>query len=208
MHATADGVVIAFHDDRLDRVTDATGVIGELPWVQVSQARIGGREPIPTLAAVLDAFPTLNLNIDLKADSVVEPALEVIAAAGAQRRVCLGSFDERRIRRAYALSGGRVATAHSKIGTLAVKLSPASWLARALAGPGVALQIPEVHDGLRILTPALLRHAHALDKDVHVWTVDDAADMHRLLDLGVDGIVSDRPDVLRDVLIERGEWAG
>ena len=206
VHATVDGVVVAFHDDRLDRVTDATGAVADLPWALVSQARIGGREPVPSLADVLAAFPDLDLNIDLKSDAVVEPALAAITAAGAERRVCLGSFDERRIRRAYALSDGGIATSHSRYGTIAVKLSPWSWLARALAGPGVALQIPEVHGGIRILTPGLIAHAHALDKDVHVWTIDDADDMHRLFDLGVDGIVSDRPDVLRDVLIERGVW--
>jgi glycerophosphoryl diester phosphodiesterase len=206
VHATADGVAVAFHDSRLDRVTDAAGAIGDLPWAAVSQARIGGREPIPTLAATLEAFPELNLNIDLKSDAVVEPALRAIQAAGAERRVCLGSFDERRIRRAHRLAGGRIAVSYSTVGTLAVKIARPVGLARVLAGPGVALQIPETFRGVNVLTERLVGRAHAIGKDVHVWTIDDAGDMERLLDLGVDGIVSDRPDVLRDVLIARGAW--
>jgi glycerophosphoryl diester phosphodiesterase len=206
VHATSDGVAVAFHDDRLDRITDAVGAIGELAWAQVSQARIGGREPIPTLAATLETFPTLNLNIDLKSDAVVEPAMAAIRAAGAERRVCLGSFDERRIRRAYKLADGRIAVSHSTLGTLAVKLVRPVAVARALAGPGVALQIPETFRGVRILTARLVERAHALGNDVHVWTIDDADDMNRLLDLGVDGIITDRPDVLRDVLVARGAW--
>lgn len=206
VHATSDGVAVAFHDDRLDRVTDAVGALGDLAWAQVSAARIGGREPIPTLAGILETFPTLNFNIDLKSDAVVAPALAAIQAAGAQRRVCLGSFDERRIRRAYKLSEGRIAVSHSTFGTLAVKLLRPAAIARALAGPGVALQVPETFRGVRIVTARLVERAHALGNDVHVWTVDDADDMTRLLDLGVDGIVTDRPDVLRDVLAARGAW--
>lgn len=206
VHATADGIAVAFHDDRLDRVTDAVGAIGELAWAQVSEARIGGREPIPTLAETLESFPTLNLNIDLKSDAVVEPALAAIRAAGAERRVCLGSFDESRIRRAYKLSDGRIAVAHSTLGTLAVKVLRPTMIARRLAGPGVALQIPETFRGIRILTARLVERAHALGNDVHVWTIDEPEDMRRLLDLGVDGIVTDRPEVLRDVLIARGGW--
>jgi len=207
VHATSDGVAVAFHDDRLDRVTDAVGAIGDLTWAQVARARIGGREPIPTLAETLDMFPTLNLNIDLKSDAVVEPALAAIRAAGAERRVCLGSFDERRIRRAHRLAGGRIAVSHSTWGTLAVKLLRPAVIARAVAGPGVALQLPETFRRARIVTPGLIERAHTLDIDVHVWTIDDADDMVRLLDLGVDGIVTDRPDVLRDVLVARGAWA-
>lgn len=206
VHATSDGIAVAFHDDRLDRVADAVGAIGELRWAQVSEARIGGREPIPTLAETLATFPTLNLNIDLKSDAVVEPALAAIRAAGAERRVCLGSFDERRIRRAYKLADGRIAVSHSTFGTLAVKLLRPAAIARALAGPGVALQIPETFRGTRIVTARLVERAHALGNDVHVWTIDDAEEMSRLLDLGVDGIVTDRPDILRDVLVARGAW--
>jgi glycerophosphoryl diester phosphodiesterase len=75
-----------------------------------------------------------------------------------------------------------------------------------LNSPGACLQIPEVYGRIRVLTPRLLRRAHALGKQVHVWTVDDPADMHRLLDAGVDGLITDRTDILRDVLIDRGQW--
>lgn len=208
VHATADGMVIAFHDDRLGRVTDGEGLIAALPWSQVRRVRVGGREPIPTLADLLERFPTACFNIDLKHDLAVEPTLRIIDEFGAHRRVCLGSFNERRIRRAHRLSRGRIATSHSVLGSLAVKLLPAAGPTALIAGPGVALQVPISYRRRRIVDSALVGRAHRLGKHVHVWTIDDPAQMRRLLDLGVDGIVTDRPDLLRQVLVERGEWVG
>jgi len=200
VHATADGVPVAFHDSRLDRITDGTGLIGQRTLNELSFVRIGGRQPIPTLAEVLTTFPDTFVNIDLKSDAVVLPALAVIRAAGAEDRVCIGSFNERRLRRAVRASGGRIANAHSVFGTLAVKLRDPTPLARRLPGPGQALQVPETVRGVRVVTARFVRKAHALGKHVHVWTVDDPATMTRLLDLGVDGIVTDRPDLALEVV--------
>lgn len=210
VHATADGTVVAFHDPRLDRVTDASGAIADLPWSVVSQARIGGTEPAPTLDELLETFPDTRFNIDIKADTALEPTLEVITRHGALDRVCVGSFSERRVRAARRLAGPRLATAAGQVGTGALRLAP-GMMSRLLHTPAPVLQIPLMHTvaGRRVtlVTPALLGVVHRLGKQVHVWfdTGHDETpqEMHRLLDLGVDGLVVDRIDVLREVLLAR-----
>ncbi|ADB32652.1 glycerophosphoryl diester phosphodiesterase [Kribbella flavida DSM 17836] len=202
LHATRDGVVVAFHDHRLDRVTDRTGVIAELPWSEVRKARINGHEPIPLLTDVLEQFPGVRLNLDVKADNGVGPAAAVLRDTGTVDRVCVSSFSQARVRRIRRELGPRLATGFGQQEIARLRFAPFR-----LDSPGACLQIPEVYGRIRVLTPGLLRRAHALGKQVHVWTVDDPAAMHRLLDAGVDGIITDRTDVLRDVLLARGQWS-
>ena len=99
LHATSDGVVIAFHDSKLDRVTDRTGVVAELPWSEVSKARINGHEPIPRLDELLEHFPDIRFNLDIKAENGLKPAAGVLRAANAIDRVCVSSFSQSRVRR-------------------------------------------------------------------------------------------------------------
>ncbi|WP_432950685.1 glycerophosphodiester phosphodiesterase [Kribbella sp. CA-253562] len=202
LHATSDGKVVAFHDHRLDRVTDRSGTIAQLPWSEVSKARINGHEPIPLLTDVLEEFPQAKLNLDIKADNGVGPAADVLRAAGAIDRVCVSSFSQARVQRIRRELGPRLATGFGQNEIARLRFAPFR-----LSSPGACLQIPEVYGRIRVLTPGLLRRAHALGKQVHVWTVDDPARMHRLLDAGVDGIITDRTDLLRDVLVERGQWS-
>lgn len=203
LHATSDGVVVAFHDHRLDRVTDASGVIAELPWSEVSKARINGHEPIPLLSEVLDAWPDVRLNLDIKADNGVGPAAELLQKLNAVDRVCVSSFSQARVRRIRRLLGERLATGFGRDEIVRLRFAPF----RPVRPGGACVQIPEVYGRLKVLTPGLLRRAHAAGRQVHVWTVDDPAAMHRLLDDGVDGLITDRTDLLRDVLIERGQWS-
>lgn len=211
VHATADGVLVAFHDEHLDRVSDIRGAIASLPWSVVRQARIGGREPIPTLAQLLESFPGARFNIDIKAPGAIEPLWRLICDMGAEDRVCIGSFSDRRLARFRRLSGGRVATSAGPTDVAATRLLPRR-LTALLRSPAVALQIPVSQPlprssrELTVVTPGLLRRAHQAGKQVHVWTIDDADEMRRLLDLGVDGIVTDRPDILKDVLVSRNQW--
>src|SRR3990170_5017497 len=88
VHVTSDGELLAFHDDRLDRVTDATGLIAALPWATVQRARVDGREPIPRFEDLLGAFPEARVNVDPKHDAAVEPLAEVLRRTGAAGRVC------------------------------------------------------------------------------------------------------------------------
>lgn len=207
VHLTRDGVLLAFHDDVLDRVSDTSGAVLELDLADVRRARIGGREEIPTFAALLDAFPGARFNVDIKADGAIAPLAELATSEELAGRMLVGSFSVRRTRLFRRLTGGRVPTAAHPLEVLAFRFSPtagvAGWLTRRRCA---ALQIPVRRGPLRLLTPGLLRRAHANGVAVHVWTVDDPAEMHALLDLGVDGLFTDRTDVLKDVLVARGQW--
>ncbi len=206
VHATSDGVVVAFHDHTLDRVTDGAGVISSLPWHRVRSVRIGGAEPIPTLEELLGSFPGLRVNIDIKAASAAGPLAGVIERTASHARVCLASFSDRRRRMVLrrlsapvATSAGRPTIARFRS---AVAAGSVSLVRAALRGVD-CLQVPERYGRVGLVTPASVDAAHAAGRQMHVWTVNDPADMHRLLDLGVDGLVTDRADLLRDVLAER-----
>ncbi|WP_370102109.1 glycerophosphodiester phosphodiesterase [Streptacidiphilus sp. MAP12-20] len=212
VHATADGVLVAFHDERLDRVTDGTGAVAALPWRTVSAARIGGREAIPTLEELLDAFPEVRFNIDVKAAGAVRPLVDAVRRTNAWDRVCAGSFSDARLAAVRAAAGPRLATSAGPRGVAAVKLRALTGgrapLARAVRRQSICVQVPERIPGVGVplVDRAFLETAHALGVQVHVWTVNEAEPIRALLDLGVDGIMTDRIDVLRDVLIERGAW--
>ena len=213
VHATADGVLVAFHDEHLDRVTDQTGVIAGLPWSQVARARVGGTEPVPTLVELLDAWPGLRVNVDIKADSAIAPLVAAVERTRAHDRVCVTSFSDSRRRQAVARLSAPVATSGGTrtVGAfLAAQRLPGrlgrAAVRRALAGVH-ALQVPERHGRVPVVTAATVAAAHEAGVPVHVWTIDEPGDMHRLLDLGVDGLVTDRSDLLRDVLVERGVWS-
>lgn len=206
VHVTRDGVLLAFHDDSLDRVTDHTGRLADLTLEDVRAARINGSEPVPTLAELVEAFPDARFNIDVKATAAVAPLAAFIAERELWGRVCVGSFSVRRTRRFRHLTGGRVPTAAHTLEILAFRFLPSARLATIAGGRCQAFQVPHRRGALRIVTPGLVRRAHRAGKQVHVWTVDEAAEMHQLLDRGVDGLFTDRTDVLKDVLIERGQW--
>ncbi|MEU4194431.1 glycerophosphodiester phosphodiesterase [Kribbella sp. NPDC026611] len=201
LHATSDGVVIAFHDSKLDRVTDRTGVIAELPWSEVSKAKINGHEPIPRLDELLEHFPDTRFNLDIKEEGALKPAAGVLRAANAIDRVCVSSFSQSRVRRIRKELGPRLCTGYGDIETVLIRFLPF-----ALPSGGACLQIPDHYGPLQVLTPGLIKRAQARGKQVHVWTVDDPATMRRMLDEGVDGLITDRTDLLRDVLLERGQW--
>jgi glycerophosphoryl diester phosphodiesterase len=205
VHATADGVLLAFHDDRLDRVTDSSGVIAELPYRVVREALVDGREPIPLLSEILSTWPDLRVNIDPKSDSAVEPLAEVVRRAGAVSRVCVGSFSDRRIARLRGLLGDELCTALGPRGVARLRAASFGWPHRPRAD---CAQVPVRQGNLTIVDERFVRAAHRHGVAVHVWTVDDPLEMERLLDLGVDGIMTDRPAVLKDVLEGRGQWSG
>ena len=205
VHVTADGVLTAFHDDVLDRVTDCTGRVCELPWSEVSRARIGG-EPIPLLEEILATWPDVRVNIDAKDDASVVPLAAVIDRAGAHDRVCVGSFQEARLRRFRRLTDGRVCTSMGR--SAIVRLRTASYGPPAGRFGAGCVQVPVRSGRIQLADLRFVAAAHRRGLQVHVWTIDDPVEMDRLLDLGVDGIMTDRPAVLREVLEGRGQWAG
>ncbi|GII99042.1 glycerophosphoryl diester phosphodiesterase [Sediminihabitans luteus] len=213
-HGTADGVAVALHDAALDRTTDATGLVADLPWAQVRTARIGGVEPVPLLEDVLGTWPHVRVNVDVKATSGIRPVADAIERTRAHERACVTSFSPARRRATLALLTRPVATSSGTSEVAAFLLAaragaphaPFGALARHALRRVDALQVPERHGRVRVVDARTVAAAHAAGRAVHVWTVNDPADMHRLLDLGVDGIVTDRADLLRDVLVARGRW--
>jgi glycerophosphoryl diester phosphodiesterase len=211
VHATADGVLLAFHDDRLERVTDGHGAVADLPYDVVARARVAGHEPIPLLEELLATWPDLRVNVDPKADSAVAPLIEAIRRTGAVERVCVGSFSGRRIARVRAAFGPRLCTSLGPRGVAALRA--VAWRARPLsrlvAAEGAAcVQVPVRQGRIPLVDGRFVAAAHRLGLAVHAWTIDDADEMTRLLDLGLDGLMTDRPAVLRDVLLARGQWHG
>lgn len=205
--ATADGVLLTFHDAVLDRVTDRSGRVGDLSWDEVRRARVGGREPVPTFASLLRALPDAVFNVDLKSARAGVLLADLLDDEQAHDRVLVGSFHGRRTAAFRRRTRGRVATAATPVEIAAYRFLPSGRLARLLTrGRVAALQVPHRRGPLTVVTPGLVRRAHAVGVPVHVWTVDDPHEMHELLDLGVDGLFTDRTDLLREVLRERGSW--
>ncbi len=218
VHTTRDGETVVIHDPTVDRTTDGHGAVAGFTLAELKRLDAGYRftpdggqtypyrgkgVTIPTLRKVFERFPDRRVNIDLKQDTPTSSARlwELIQEAGAEDRVLVGSFEPQTIAAFRRITEGRVATAASPpevrnlllIGTL---LRLPGWLRPTYD----ALQVPEVHRGIRVVSPGSIAAAHRLGIAVHVWTVDDRATMDRLLDWGVDGLMSDRPDILAEAL--------
>lgn len=205
VHVTLDGKLVAFHDERLDRVTDRSGRIAELTWDEVRRARVDGREPIPLLEDLLGTFPDLRVNIDPKHDTAVRPLAETLRRTGSVSRVCVGAFSDRRLARLSALLGPGLCTSLGPAGVTRLRVASTGMpVGRFRAG---CAQVPTRVGARTLVDAAFVRAAHRLGLQVHVWTIDDPDEMEALLDLGVDGIMTDRPAVLRAVLERRGQWA-
>jgi glycerophosphoryl diester phosphodiesterase len=207
VHATADRVAVVFHDDSLHRMFGRPGKIEDLRWNDVRALRSGGAVVVPTLADAIEAWPQCRWNVDMKADSAVDPTIEVVWKLGARDRVLLASFSDRRIRWVRQVCGPRQATSMAQREVARLRLG--SLYGRGLVGfvPGVAaVQVPIRYAGIRVIDERFVRHAHRLGLHVHVWTVDEPDEINALIDLGVDGIMTDRLDVLREVLTARGRW--
>jgi glycerophosphoryl diester phosphodiesterase len=205
VHLTADGVVVAFHDDVLDRVTDRSGRIADLSWDEVSAARIANTEPIPTLLDLIEAFPDACINIDPKDDAVVPALARILRQADVLDRVCLGAFSDRRLARLRDLLGPTLCTSAGPRSIVGFRV--ASFGLPMRQPPWHCMQVPTRSNGIRLVDQRFVTAAHDRGLQVHVWTVNDPEEMHLLIDLGVDGIMTDRPSVLRTLLIERGLWA-
>ena len=207
VRVTADGVLVAFHDPTLERVTDRSGRIENLTWAEVSAARIGGREPILRLEDLLGAWPDVRFNLDIKAGGVLPPLVRTVRRLKVVDRICLGSFSDARIAAARRLFGPAVCTSLGPRGVAALRLSSysprAAGLVRIQAG---CAQVPLQLGGRALVDERFVAAAHARDLQVHVWTVDTEAETTAMLDLGVDGVMTDRPAMLRELLEKRGQW--
>jgi glycerophosphoryl diester phosphodiesterase len=217
VHATADGTVVVIHDETVDRTTDGSGAIREMTLAEVRGLDAGYRftpdggkthpcrgegVSIPTIEEVYREFTDVPINVEIKGKrpGIEEALWRIIEDAGAEERTLVVSENSGTIRRFREVSGRRVATASSSVELILFWLLSRLRLG-GLAKPSYqALQGPETYRGLRIVTPELVRRAHERGLRVDVWTIDHEPDMRRLLGFGVDGIMTDRPDILARVL--------
>jgi len=206
VHATRDGVLLAFHDTVLDRVTDQVGEIAAATFEDVRRAKIGGRELVPTLAELFDACPGARFNIDIKAKGAIRPLIAFIADREAAERVLIGSWSYRRLRTFRRLTHDTIPTSASPLETALFVLLPGRLADRLTWHQVKALQIPHRVGPITLASARFVRRMHTLRKHVHVWTIDDPAEMDELLDHGVDGLMTDRTDILKAVLQRRGQW--
>jgi glycerophosphoryl diester phosphodiesterase len=215
-HLTRDGVLVAFHDDHLDRVTDRTGAIAELAIAEVEAADAGysfsldgGRSfpfrgqdiRVPRLEEILVRWPDVRINIDPKSDPCVGPLVALLDRLGSWERVCIGSFSDRRLRQIRALGRGQACTSMGPHAVAIARLAATlGWMPRQGAD---CVQVPLRRGRIPLVTERFLRTAHRAGLPVHVWTIDDQVTMDDLLSLGVDGIMSDRLRLLADVFNAR-----
>lgn len=219
LHASKDGVVVCCHDDRLERTTDGAGALADRTFDELREVdagyRFGRRSDfpwrgkgveIPSLEELASTFPDAQLVLDLKEDDLTEPLLGLIGRLKAWERVIVGSFSHERLSEFRRASDGRVATSTSPPEVRLVW--HASRRGGSIAIQAEALQIPRFYRGVPVVTRRFVDTAHRSGVAVHVWTVNQPREMRRLLDLGVDGLITDRPDLLRPLLEERGTWHG
>lgn len=211
-HISADGVVVVNHDETVDRTFDASGRISDFTWEELRLLRGREGQRMMSLSEVLTAHPDMYFNIDAKCDAVAVPLIQVLESHQAFGRVLVASFSERRLARMRAMASPHLSTS---VGTGAViRLIAAAQTATTAAvwrvpSPrrGVrAIQVPERQGPVRIVDKRFVATAHRAGLAVHVWTVNEADRMHALIDIGVDGIITDHPSLAKEVLSSRGLW--
>ena len=206
VQATRDGVAVIFHDDTLERMTGAPDRVADLTWEELSKRRTKGGEAIPLLDEVLEEWPQLYVNLEPKTAGAVQPIADAILRAGALHRVCVGAFQAEYVDRLRLVLGPGLCWSPAHSGVLRLWL--AGWGLPVAVPDFPCVQVPTHFRGIPVVTRRFVKAAHARGIQVHVWTVDDEAEMERLLDLGVDGVMTDRPTLLRQVLERRGAWHG
>jgi glycerophosphoryl diester phosphodiesterase len=212
-----DGVLVAMHDATLDRTTDRRGAVADLTWCEISEARlrnpdgsISDQHPA-RLEDVFTSWPDVMINIDAKHNRAVEPLVALVKAQGALGRTCLGSFSDARTAKIRRQLGASLCTVCGPVDVVRLRLGAAGRPFGSVQGSCAQVPVRQTLLGpvsVRVVDGAFVRSAHRHGVPVHVWTVDDADTMRELLDLGVDGIMTDRPTVLKQVLQDRGQWFG
>lgn len=205
VQVTTDGVLVVFHDNTVTQQTGADGTIGERSWRQVTELRVKGEHPIPRFVDLLERFPTVYFNVEPKTSDAVQPLVELIKTRNLTSRICIGSFSDERIDQVRAGLGSEACTSPGPRG--AAKILARALLGRSSASEHTALQIPPSQFGLPLVNGWLIERYHRQGLQVHVWTIDDEVAMRRLLDDGVDAVMTDEVALLKRVLTERGAWS-
>jgi glycerophosphoryl diester phosphodiesterase len=214
---TADGVVVVFHDETTERITGAPGAIEDRTLTEVRRLdaafgftpdggrtfpRRGAGVTLPTFAEALGRHPAMRFIVDAKSEdpALAEALAAAIRAAGAERRVCVGSFFDAQSERLGALLPGCARYLPQQAATCHVLAALSGGDASACPGGYDLASLPVRVDALQVVSPPVIAHFHARGMPVHAWTVDAEDEMRALLAMGVDALVTDRPDLLRMVL--------
>jgi glycerophosphoryl diester phosphodiesterase len=205
---TADGQLVAFHDAKLHRVTGIRGRVAKRTLAELVALPVLGGGPVLPLRSLLAAFPDARFIIDVKDRAAVEPLAELLLTSGATPRVCAAGAWDSWLFELRSRVGGELTTALSwrALARLVASSRPARRAAALQDGAGCFAHVPFRFGRFPVFADDLVQRAHASGVKVVVWTVNDRDTMHRLLDAGVDGVITDRPDALREVLISRGQW--
>lgn len=219
LHVTSDGVLVCIHDETVHRTTDGVGSVATFAFEDIQKLDAGYRHrskegydfrsagiQIPAFEEVVKSFPDIRFVVDLKTSGVEEPLAALIDRHGLHDRLIVGSFSDARLARFRSLTENRVPTSTGREASRMWVL--ASRVGRLGPVSASALQLPTRMKGLRVVDERLVTLAHKAGLQVHVWTVNRVEDMAFYLDIGVDGVITDRPDLLRALLVERGEWRG
>jgi glycerophosphoryl diester phosphodiesterase len=208
VRTTSDGVCVAHHDASLRRTAGVRARVRDLTWSELAGLPLAGGHRVPRLADLLEGFPDARFMIDVKDPRAIGPLARTLRQAKAEHRVCVAGSADRWLADARAVMGRGVSTAMGW-----ESLTRLTTAARLGMRPRGVVRAPFAHVPLRlhrlpVFVERLVAMVHELGAQLLVWTVDEPARMHRLLDFGVDGIITDRPDLLREVLTRRGAWGG
>jgi len=206
VHATRDGKLVAFHDNDLQRTCGKAWRIEETDWSTLSTARIGGTDPIPLLEDLLSSWPEIRINIDCKSDAALQPLIDTIRRTNCLDRICVGSFSDKRLRHIRSDIGDGLCTSMGPQEVARLVFGSSTGLPISPSRHALIAQVPVRQGPIPVVTNRSIARAHNLDIQVHVWTIDDPRHIGQLLDMGVDGIMSDDTRALKDVFVARHLW--
>ena len=204
MQASSDGVVYIFHDDTLERVSNGAGLFCQHSSAEIDRLRLNNGEPIPRLTDVLAALPEAIFNIDIKRADGTKPMAQFLRTHDQAHRVIAASFSSSRLKLLKSLVAHPVSV--TAVQNDIIKLILSSWGLPVSRPDVIAAQVPISHYGIPIVTKSFVRSCKRLGIKLHVWTIDDEVDMRWLIDIGVDGIMTDKPSLLKQVCLEKSCW--
>ena len=229
VQSTSDGKVVIFHDEDLKRIAGVDKKIKDLTFDEITNIELIKGGKIPSLEETLSSFPNLRFNIDIKTNSAVKETINIIKSHQALPRVCLASFSNKRIRRIRKLSGSKVCTSMSQLevaNAICIAFAKnwnsgihlrrkireeeayfkSKWKRSIIPFNGIpdCAQVPVSQWGVPIVTQSFIKFMNLMGKFVHVWTIDEPEEMNRLINLGVDGLMTDKPSILKSTLVDRG----
>lgn len=206
VHATSDGVLVAFHDPDLTRTCGVNATIAESTWATISQARVDGTESIPLFADLVNTWPHIKLNIDCKSEQALAPLIQALEEYNCFERVCIGSFSDKRLQKIRAHFGDKLCTSMGPREVAQFVAAAHSPIPLPQSSKAHAAQVPVKQGPLPVVTPKTVAWAKKHSIAVHVWTIDDPLEIARLIDLGVDGVMSDDTRALKDVFLSKNIW--